>query len=148
MRTAFFLLGLLAVPAFADDAADKADGSKQLAEAVGRFNEQCSASLAVSYDWASEAAAPGKPAYQGPIYCKSIVEGLTSGCADPDAKAIAAAQLKTLACRYEAGVSKKKELDPYGGPLLVWSGTSLTASYDWASSNLEVEAGKWAARAR
>ena len=141
------LSALLFIPAArADDSADKKESNERLAQAARGLNEACGTQISVSYAWGSESGSSERPASQGPIYCVSIVEGLKSACSDEAAKSAIAAQIKTLACRFETGASKNKELDSYGGPVLQLSGTALAAFFDWNSSNLDSETAKWAAK--
>jgi hypothetical protein len=130
-----------ATAALADDAADRKDGDAQLAEAARRLEAACGKPIAASYDWASEAAAPGKPAYQGPVYCKDALGGLASACADEMGKAVISENVRSVACKLEPGASKKS---PTGGPLLALEGNKVIVVYDWASGNMDSDTQKWA----
>ena len=107
--------------------------------------DKCGAPISVSYDFGSEKGNAAKPAWQGYLYCKGVVDALDYGCE----KAMATAKkVKSVACRFEAGASKKRELGPSGGAMLTLKSGVLSVSYDWASSNLEDEARKWFAKPR
>jgi hypothetical protein len=139
------LLLTLASPALAQSDENK-EGDQRLAQAVKETGEACGSKLTVTYDWKSEQASPGKPGYQGPLYCKSIVDAFRSACGDADAKPIVAGAVTAIHCRFEQGASKRKELPSGGGAVLKLSGTALDVSYDWNSSNLDSEAYAWLTR--
>lgn len=142
-RMRFPMLAVLVLARFAlAQDPDKKEGDDRLAEAAKALTTACGAKIAVSYDWNSEAASPGKPAYQGPVYCESIIKGLTTGCSDPVAKPVIVELIQKVSCRIEVGVSKRTE-----GPVLTLGGTTVSAAYDWSSSNLESESYRWLMKA-
>ena len=130
---------LLAGLARASDDEDKKKGNDELAEAVQQLNQDCGAKVTVTYDWASEAASPGKPAYQGPTYCKEVIKGLADGCTNKTAKPVLVELIKSVSCRFEPGASKKVK----DGAVMTVSGTALAVSYDWTSGNLQSETYFW-----
>lgn len=138
-RVMFLAVVLPAVLAVASDEEDRQRGNEDLASSAQELNTSCGTKVAVTYDWASEGPSPGKPAYQGPIYCQGIIKNLTSTCTDTTAKAALVESIKSVRCRLEPGASKKVA----DGAVMTMAGTTLTASYDWNSSNLESEAYTW-----
>jgi hypothetical protein len=119
---------------------EKLEGEQRFAEAITAFQDKCGAKIPVTYDFSSEKGFAARPAWQGFLYCKGVIEGLAAACEFEHAKDRVARAVKAVQCRFEQGSFKKTQGS--GAVLGLKSGT-LTASYEWTSANLDSEARKW-----
>jgi hypothetical protein len=116
-------------------------GVIDLVDAVDEMNDKCGVKIAVDYDLRSEKPSPAKPAYQGYLYCKSLVDGLAKACeTNEKVKAKVGKKLKQLHCHYVTAASDKQKQ----GAWLQLKKTLLDAAYDWDSANLADEMNTWA----
>jgi hypothetical protein len=134
---------------------DRKAAEDKLAAQLKDTNDTCGTTLAAAYDWASETKDPPKQAGLGPSSCSEVLRGIASKCSD-GAEAMKAVQtkVKTVACKYNAGVTKKKSkghglaTDLAGEPAVphTWlelvKGT-LKVELDWMHANTKDEVAKY-----
>jgi hypothetical protein len=125
----------------AGTAEEKQEGHARLVEAATALAASCGP-IAVSYDWSSETAAlPGKPASQGPLFCKDAVAGFARTCGlDDITRAGLGTNVKAIKCLFEDGAARKSG---HWGPQFAFSDGTLTVTYDWNSTNIESDAAEW-----
>jgi hypothetical protein len=121
-------------------AEEKQEGYARLVEAATALASSCGP-IAVSYDWASETAFPGKPASQGPLFCKDAVAGFAHTCGLNDiTHAAIGTNVKAIKCVFQDGSARKSG---QWGSLLTFHDGTLTVAYDWNSTNIESDAAEW-----
>jgi hypothetical protein len=120
---------------------EKQEGHARLVEAASALAASCGP-IAVSYDWASEAAFPGKPASQGPLFCKSAVDGFAHTCGlDDITRAVIGTTVKAIKCGFEEGSARKSG---HWGSQFAYADGTVTVTYDWNSTNIESDTAEWA----
>ena len=110
----------------------RAEGEAKLTAAATELHKKCGATIAVTYQLPSEKAKPPKPAGQGSLLCRSVVEGLASACESDGKSAAVAKKVRAVTCRYSNA-----------GAALRLKGGAIEASFDWNSSNLDAQVRKW-----
>ena len=121
-----------------------ARGRADLAAALVSMNEACKSKVEATYDFASEKGNAPSPAWQGYMYCKNVLEGVTRACGLMTKHGVA--KVKKLECAYERGVSTRKELQPWGGPTRKLTKEVLRFTYDWPTANVQDQVSEWVTR--
>ena len=118
-----------------------------LAEAVTKMNRDCGAKITAEYDLKSEPKPEANHTIgTGYNLCASVTEGVAWACRHDDAKPTIVKKLKAVKCTYKDGSSPGTgDKHVAGKPDLVLKlqGTTLTATFDWGSSNISDTTGDW-----
>jgi hypothetical protein len=120
---------------------------QNLTDSVAKMQKACGAKIKADYDLKSEAKPEaGHDVGTGYNLCAAVVDGETWVCGKDDARPTVVKKLKSIKCNYKDGSSSgvgAKHVEGKPDTILKLQGSTLKATFDWQSANIEHETGDW-----